>query len=379
VEGLTGGGPFGERYIHLAKTLGVELMHGEASFIEPTMLQVGAELVSVKAVVVTTGSEDYIPEIKGLSEVPYATSRTLFTRVTSVPKSVVILGGGPVGCEYATFFAAVGSRVTIVQSASRLLPREDADVSAAVQASFEVRGVEVLTGAEVVEAVNGRGVYGLRVMHAGKELAVPCNVLFIAAGKRGGGAHLHLPDVGIATDDRGFITTDATGRTSQKTVFAAGDSDGGYLFTHTAHREGTIAGTNAALVAKGKRSPLMKRGLRVVPRVTFTDPEVASVGMTEVEAKATLKKVLVGQFEMRVLGRSVTDGNEEGFVKLVAHPKTGVLLGAHVVGPHAGEIIHEASLAISLKAKIPQVANAVHAYPTYSEALGAAAEAVNFK
>lgn len=369
------GGEQGERYHRLLQSLHVDVYEGSAQFVEPTVLQVGDQLLSTKSVVIATGTTEFIPQIKGLDEVPFFTSRTVFDRLEDIPKSLCIIGGGPVGCEFATFFASLGTRVSIVQSGPSLLGREDQDVSAYVREQFVAAGMEVYTDASVDELVNGRGVYGVRITAEGKEHTLPCTAIMFATGKRAATEGLGLTDIGVALDARGYIKTDSMGRTSVPSIYAAGDCDGGYQFTHTATHEGVVSGTNAAAVALGKRTR-MKRDESVVPRVTFTEPEVASVGMTHAEALAKHKRVGVGKVSLAGFGRAVTDGVDVGFVKVVTHPKTGVILGAHVVGPHAGEVIHEAALACACAIAASRFLNVIHAYPTYSEALYAAVASI---
>jgi len=191
-------------------------------------------------------------------------------------------------------------------------------------------------------------------------------------GKRPGSDGLGLLRLGLTLTDRGYISVDETEVTSLPHIFSAGDMTGGLQFTHTAHPAGDVAGYNAAMVALEKKDR-RKTDLSVVPRVTFLEMEVASVGLTEEEAKVKYKTLFVGSFQVASLGRAVTDGGQTGFVKLVADGKTGKLVGGHVVADRAGEMIHEVALAIKLGAKMEDLAEMIHAFPTYSEVMGAAA------
>lgn len=357
VTSITGGGE-GERYLQVLKRLKVTLKRGEARFVDAHTLEVGDEKVEGKAIVVATGTVDFIPPIDGLHDVRFWGWKEALM-ASRQPKSIAIIGGGPVACEIATFYASFGTRVVILQSAPVVLHREDEEISKRAQEALEGLGAEVVVDAQVMSCVNGgMGAMGLKVMVGKEEQVFAVENVVVAAGKRPNIAHLGMDQKELER---------------QSHVFFAGDADGGLMFTHTAHHEGWIAGHNAALMALKRRGMKMKRDERVVPRVTFIDPEVASVGMTQSEVKEKFGKVLVGRYETGWLGRAVTDHAGSGLVKLVAHPKTRKLLGAHIMCPHAGELIHEASLAIYLNTTIDKIAGMIHAFPTYAEGLKAAA------
>lgn len=373
VEAITGGGEVGNRYVKVAARLGIETAFGSAVFADAETVEVGDRHLRAKAFVIATGSSEYVPPISGIEGFPYVTSREALT-LDRQPKAMAIVGGGPVGCELATFFSSFGTRVVLFQAGPTLLNREDPDVSAVATQALEDLGVEVVVGATVSELINANGgVYGLKVQTAEGMTTHAVESVVLATGKRANTGGLNVAAAGVRLDERGNALTGPDQRTSARHVFAAGDADGGFLFTHTAHHEGAIAGRNAALTALGKRGPFAKADERVVPRVTFTDPEVASVGMTVDEARRKFKKALVGTAHVASLGRAVTENAGRGLVKVVAHPKTRKILGCHVAAPRAGEMIHEAALAIHLGATVDKVASLIHAYPTYSEALLVAA------
>jgi pyruvate/2-oxoglutarate dehydrogenase complex dihydrolipoamide dehydrogenase (E3) component len=377
VETITGGGKRGDRYVKLAERLKIRLEYGNASFVDEQTVHVadedGGRTIVGKAFVIATGTVPFIPPIEGISDVQYLTSADVLS-LHEAPGSLAIVGGGPVGCEYATFFSALGTRVTLIQSAPFVLHREDEDVALMAQQMLASYGVEVLVNAKTKRVWSARGgVHGLAVSVDGQVQTVAVEQIMIAAGKRAAVDGLALEKAGVALDERKNVKTSATGQTSAKHVFAAGDVSGGYLFTHTAHHEGYTAGANAARVALKKRSPLVKTNERVVPRVTFVDPEVASVGLTEAEAKKRFRRLLVGAFPIAGLGRAVTESSRAGLVKLIADGKTGKLVGGHIMGEAAGEMIHEISLAIYLNATMEDLAEMIHAYPTFSEAITGAA------
>jgi mercuric reductase len=375
VQAITGG-ERGERYERLTQKLGIDVVQGQATFIDDHTIEAGGTRYFGKTFVIATGSSEFVPPVLGLDKIRFLTSRDALT-LTRQPKALAIIGGGPVGSEIATFFQTIGTRVILLQTTPTILNREDAEISRLAHEAMQARGVEVVGGAQVNEIVDGRGgVYGVRASSGGDEKMHAVDQVLVAAGKRSNVSGLNIEQAGVKLDQRGTIVTDLRQRTSTPHVFAAGDVNGGLMFTHTAHYEGTVAGHNAALAALRKRNPPFKRDERVVPRVTFVDPEVASVGMTAEEAKKSHKKILVGRFHVASLGRAVTEHARQGLVKMVAHPKSRKILGCHIMAERAGEMIHEAALAMHVGATVDKIASMIHAYPTYNEALAAAAGSV---
>ncbi|MBI4257258.1 NAD(P)/FAD-dependent oxidoreductase [Candidatus Uhrbacteria bacterium] len=365
------GGVMGERYMQILKRLKVTWKKGEARFIDSHTLEVNNERLIARAVVIATGSQEVIPPIDGLRDIRFWGWKEALT-ASRQPKSMAIIGGGPVACEIATFYASFGTRVVILQSAPMVLAREDEEISGRAHKALEAIGVEVVVDAQVLSCVNGgMGAIGLKVRIQKQESIFAVETVVVAAGKRPRVMHLGLEHAGLANGTH--LRTTPEQRTDQSHIFAAGDVDGGLMFTHTAHHEGWVAGHNAARVVLKKKGGLLKTDERVVPRATFIDPEVASVGMTQAQAIAKYGKVLVGRYEVQTLGRAVTDHVLGGLIKLIAHPKTRKLIGAHAICPHAGELIHEAALGIYLGATVDKMAGMIHAFPTYAEGLKAAA------
>ncbi len=379
VASITGGGKKGDRYVNILERLGVTVYFGSAVFEESDTIIVDGVRLRGKTFVIATGTVEYVPTIPGLREIPFLSSREALARVRQ-PKVMAIIGGGPVGCEVATIFASFGTRVLLLQGASRLLPREDEEISIMTKESLERLGIEVVTDARILQAIHAQsGVYGLNVQTDRETTTHAVDAVVVAAGKRANVEHLQLTIAGVHVDERGNIISNREQRTGARNVFVAGDVDGGMLFTHTAHHEGVVAGHNAARTAKGKRSGLRMSHEQVVPRVTFVDPEVASVGLTADEAKRRFKKVFVGRSFLSALGRGATDHTGPGLVKIVADPKTRKIIGCSILSPHAGEMIHEAALAIHLGATVEKLTSLIHAYPTYSEGLLSAAAQVKLE
>lgn len=347
--------------------LGIALVYGSASFAGPHELRVGETEIRGDRFVIATGSEPALPPVAGLPDVPYVTNRTVF-ELPALPERLLVLGGGSVGLELAQAFARLGSRVTVVELLDRLLPGDEPEAGAVVERALAAEGIDLRLGAKA-EAVRMRGGEIELVLGRG---GVRGDVLLVATGRTASVAGLRLEEPGVALE-RGYIRIDERCRTSADHIFAAGDVAGGLQLTHVAAHEGSVAGRNAA----GKRAKLAER---VVPRVTFVDPEVARVGLTEDEARARHGAVRTAGFPMARVDRARIDGRADGFVKLVTARRPllgwlggGVLVGAQIVGPRAGELIHECALALQTRMFAGRLAQTIHAYPTMSIALQQAA------
>lgn len=379
VENITGGGQYGDRFVKMAERLNLLLIRGSANFVDENTVEVGGNLIKGKSFVIAAGTVDYVPQINGLDQAHFLGWKEAL-QLKRQPKSLAIVGGGPVGSELATFFGSLGTRVILFEFADTILPQEDEEISQLAEQAIKNHNVEVVSQAKVMEIIDARGgVYGLKVQRGSSLQTHAVEQLIIAAGKRSNTEGLSLEAAGVAVDDRGTVVTDAQQRTNIRHIFAAGDVDGGLRFTHTAHHEGRVAGHNAALQAKNKRADKMESDLRVVPRVTFVEPEVASVGATSQELKTKYAQLLVGRYAIANLGRAATDNAPEGLVKIIAHPKTGKILGGHIMSARAGEIIHEIALAMHLNASVEKLGSMIHAFPTYSEAVMAAANSVELE
>lgn len=357
----------GKRIEDLAEKMGFDRIKGHAIFLDEHTIQVGDDKYTSDKFIVATGAGTFIPPIPGIDKVSWIDFRGA-VELDNKPKSMIIIGGGPVGCEFATFFATVGTKVTLIQGAPLVLHREEPELSEIAHKSLEDLGVQIFAGAEVLGVEKSDAGIEVKVRIEKDIEKMSADVLLMATGKTSNTAGLGAGAAGIKLDQRGTIIVGSDLRTSAKNIWAAGDVDGGMRFTHTAHHEGTIAGYNAFA-----GTDALKTDQRVVPRVTFVDPEIASVGLTEVEAREKTENVLVGTFAIRGLGRAFIDDDRDGFVKIVADGKTRKILGGHVASARAGEMIHEVALAMYTNSKIDDLANMIHAYPTYSEGITAAA------
>ena len=348
---------------------GIEVISGDARFIDSNRLLIGTREIRGERFVIATGTAPATPAIPGLEAVPYLTNRTIFD-LEVLPGRMLVIGGGAIGLELAQAFCRFGSRVTVVEQLEQLLPQYDSKVGALVERSLRREGVDLRLGQRVHGASCAGGETALDL---GGE-TVHGDVLLVAAGRTASTDGLGLDTIGVETD-QGFVSVDDHCRTSISHVFAAGDVTGGSNLTHVASHEGTVAGRNAA----GKRA---KRDLRFVPSVVFVDPEVASVGLSEREARNLHgpDAVRTSEFPMSRVDRSRIAMHTEGFVKLVTAKRRligwaggGRLVGAQIAGRGAGELIHECVLAMRVDAFPGRLAQTIHAYPTLSVAVQQAA------
>ena len=353
VEKLRGG------VASLLKANGVEIVKGTASFESRTLLSVeianGAVKFGADKFIVATGSAPIVPH--GVPDhLRVHTSRS-FLNLTKLPESVIVLGGWVIGCEFACLLASLGVKVTVVELLEDILLALDRDVRREVRRHMEkVLGVRVLTGAALEDIkADGKGVRG----RAGDE-AVEAAILLVACGRRPVPDGLALERAGIEPDERGAIPVDANGRTKAANVFAVGDVTGGAQLAHAATSQGLVAAENAL----GKR---LRENETVVPSCIFTMPEVGAAGLTETEAKERGVEVKRAKFNFAAVGRALASNEAAGFVKLLACAKTGQILGAQAVGPHATELIAEAALAIHAELTAEELARTMHAHPTLSE------------
>ncbi|MFI6866109.1 dihydrolipoyl dehydrogenase [Nocardia sp. NPDC050406] len=313
--------------------------------------------ISARDVIVATGSVPARLPIPGADLPGVVTSDGAFG-LTEVPKRLVVIGGSAVGAEWASLFATFGSQVTVVEMQDRLVPLEDKEIGDALGRSFRKRGITVLTGATVTGIAEGDG---LRVTVGGAQAReLEADVVLVGVGRRPNTADLGLDAAGISTDARGFIAVDEQLRTDVEHVYAIGDVTGRALLAHVASHQGLTA----ADVIAGHEAHI---DYTVIPAATFTHPEIASVGLTEDTARAAGYEVIAAKFPFAALGRAKTFGETEGFVKIVAGARHGEVLGVHIIGPSASDLITEGALAISLEATLDELADTIHAHPTLGE------------
>ncbi|MDP2631715.1 MAG: dihydrolipoyl dehydrogenase [Candidatus Uhrbacteria bacterium] len=360
----------GKKLDRIAKELGIDVVKGEAIFLDAHTLKIAKKKISGKSIIIATGSVDFVPPIDGIEQVGYLSFKDVVS-LKRLPGSVAIAGGGPVGCEFATFFSMLGSKVTILQLAPQLLNHEDEEVSAVVERMMRERRVNVLVNTKVLGVLKeGRKTRVTYQTGTNKRQSVAVDAFILSVGKRANVEDLKLEKAGVKLSDNGRLVVDEHLQTNIPNIFAAGDVSSSAMFTNVAHFEGSIAGYNAMQ----KRTQSMRNiDIRVVPRVTFVEPEVASVGITPLEASKSKKAFSVSSFPVGALGRAVTEGERIGLIKIVIDKKTRMILGGHMVGPQAGEVIHEIALAMHANLKVDELESMIHAFPTYSEAVSAVA------
>ena len=335
------------------ESFGCEVLTGKAHFIDSSTVKIGERTISAKHFVIATGSSPWIPDIDGLNTVDYITNEDVF-KLDKLPESLVILGGGPVGVEMAQAFARLGSRVTIVEQAARLLPRSDTEVSETIMQVFVDEGIEIVNNKTVV-AVESSDHQIKAVMQDGSQVCG--DKILVAIGRRPVVDSIGLENAGVEYTKQG-ITVNTRMRTTNRRIYACGDVTGLMPFTHVAEQQAGVIIAN--LVFK-----LPKRmDYRVIPSVVYTEPECAQVGVFPVDVLND-KSVKVVRFDMTELDRAVAEHATTGFAKLVV--KNGRLIGAHIIGPHAGDVIHELVLAIQHKMKLSKITSLVHAYPSYAQ------------
>jgi pyruvate/2-oxoglutarate dehydrogenase complex dihydrolipoamide dehydrogenase (E3) component len=343
---------------------GVAVLHGALVFTSSNEAVVDAQRLRFSRAVIATGSAPAIPPGVGLKDVPHLTNETIFT-LTALPRRLLVLGGGPLGLELGQAFARLGSEVTVLHRGARLLSKEEPEVAEMVAGHLADEGLDIRLGVrETTFRRDGDGVFA-RYGGIGGDRTVAADAVLVATGRRPRLDALGLDALGVRVTASG-VAVDSRMRTSVPHVFAAGDVVGGHLFTHVAGYEGRIAGRNAA----GRRE---RADYRVVPWVTFLDPEVARVGLTEGRARAERRRVEVVRFPMSRVDRARVRGRADGLVKLVVAGRKvlgrlggGEVVGAHIVGPGAGEMLAEVVLAMRTRAFAGRLAQAIHAYPTLS-------------
>ena len=328
---------------------------------ERKLLIGGSEEVEAGSVLIAAGLEPVVPPVPGLRETGYLDNERIL-ELKELPTRLAVIGSGPIGCEFAQIFSRFGVQVTLIELGARILTPEEPETSASIRAAFEAEGIEIRTGIKMTSVESGDGVKRI-FFESGASIEV--DEILVAVGRSLDGKALGLHTADIEWSSRGIKVNDQL-RTSRPWAWAAGDVVGGPLFTHVAAEMGQIAARNAL------RGTTERVDLRVVPRVTFTDPEVASVGVTEAAAKKSGRKVRVGFARLVDAEKAQIDGLEHGHVKCVADAKTGELLGCHIVSENAGDMIHEAVAMMAARTPIKVVASTMHAYPTLSELMRSA-------
>jgi pyruvate/2-oxoglutarate dehydrogenase complex dihydrolipoamide dehydrogenase (E3) component len=337
---------------------GAEVLFGHASFTDPHTVEVNGQKIQGRRFVIATGSSPFIPPIAGLDEVPYLTNENIFS-LRDLPARLIVLGGGAIGVEMAQAYARLGSQVTIVERLPHILPQEDPEISDMLAESLKAEGIDIHTNTSAEQVSKTDAIYRLRCSRENNsEIELECDALLVAVGRKPNVTGMGLDAAGVDFDNKG-IKVDRRLRTTSKHVFACGDVAGPYPFTHMAEYQAGIVISNAIF-----RFP-KKTSYRVVPWVTYSDPELARVGITEQQAKQQGLEVDVLRFAFSDIDRALAEVETAGEMKLIS--RKGKILGATILGPHAGELIHEIVLAMQTGLKIGDISATIHAYPTLAQ------------
>lgn len=349
-----------ERYTEL----GVECMQGEARLVSPWEVIVDGKKISSQNIIIATGAKPRIPSIDGLGLVSYYTSDTIWS-LRERPKHLLVVGGGPIGCELGQSFNRLGCKVTIVDIAERIMLPEDEDAAGLLMTQLESEGVELKLQYSIESFnVENKQQFATLITHQGDRLKLVFDAVLFSVGRQANTEHLGLQQLGVQLTQSGTIEVDKYMRTSVPTIYACGDVAGPYQFTHTAAHYAWYSAVNSLFGDIWR----FKADHRVIPRVTFTEPEIASVGYNDKSAKAAGLLVETTVFKFDELDRAIVDGKTEGFIKVLTSVGKDKILGVTIAGEHAGEILPEFVLAMKHGLGLNKILATIHAYPTWAEA-----------
>ncbi len=343
--------------------LGVDCITGEARIVTPWSVEVNGKTITARNIILAAGARPFVPPIEGLDKVKWYNSDTLWD-LREQPKRMIVLGGGPIGCELAQSFCRLRSEVSLVEMAPRIMIREDEEISTLVQDKFASEGMNVLCGTKAVSCRLDGNEQILVCEQDGKQIEIPFDGLLVAIGRRPNVEGYGLEELGVTLRKNNTVDTDEFLRTNFENIFAVGDITGPYQFTHTAAHQAWFAAVNS-LFGQFKK---FKADYSVIPWATFTDPEVARVGLNESDAKQQNIKYEVTTYGIDDLDRAIADSEDHGFVKVLTVPGKDKILGVTIVGAHAGDLITEFIMAMKYKLGLKKILGTIHIYPTMTEA-----------
>ncbi|HCI43998.1 MAG TPA: mercuric reductase [Candidatus Omnitrophica bacterium] len=341
------------------KQYNIDTQFGFPRFVDNHTMELNGKNIRAKTFILATGSSARILPIEGLKNVPFITNVQIFS-LDKLPSSLIVLGGGPIGMEMAQSFSRLGSKVTVVEFADCILPKEDLDVSCYVHELLEKEGIDFLIKAKAQKAEKNGNLIKLTVEHEGKNKIIEAESLLVATGRQPNLEGLDLEKAGVEYAPQGIKVNDRL-QTTAKNIYACGDCKGWYLFTHVAEYDARIAALNSRLPF-----PILKTDYSNVPWCTYLDPEVASVGLNETMAKKVGIDYKVYKYEFAHVDRALAEGATDGFIKILTDTKRK-LIGAQIVGLHAGELIHEWVAVINGKIDIGKIEKSIHVYPTLAQ------------
>jgi pyruvate/2-oxoglutarate dehydrogenase complex dihydrolipoamide dehydrogenase (E3) component len=347
--------------------LGVDVAIGSARLISPWTIEINDETgprnITARSIVIAAGARPLIPPIPGLDQTGYLTSDTIWS-LRKAPKRLLVLGGGPIGCELAQCFARLGVQVILIEMAPRLLLREDPEVSALVEAGFRREGIDLRLGHTAKQFLVENDEKTLLAEHNGKTVRIVFDEVLVALGRSANVAGYGLEELGVALSPKKTIQVDAFQATNFPHIFACGDVSGPYQFTHTAAHQAWYAAVNALFGCIKK----FRTDYSVIPWATFTDPEVARVGLNEQEAREQGIPYEISLYDLADLDRAIADGEAQGFVKVLTEPGKDKIIGVTIAGEHGGDLIAEFILAMKHRIGLNKILGTIHIYPTLAEA-----------
>jgi len=362
-------GEFTQYRVEQLQDPGFTLYENTASFLSPQEVQVGTETLRAKNFIIATGSKIAEFPVPGLAEAGYLTSDDVL-EMRDAPESLIVLGAGPVAVELAQFFSRIGVKVSLIQRSQHILSSGDEDLARAVETRFREEGMDVYTGTQILNIAQNGNDRILRFVHEDREKTVRAENILQALGRRPNTDGLNLESAGVETNNKGAIVVDSGMRTGQPHIFAVGDVNGLHEIVHIAIEQGEIAAHNAVHPDK----PPRQMDDRLKTSVVFTDPAVAGVGLTEKECRAQDIAYLVASYPFNDHGKSICLGETHGHVKILCHPQTGEVIGAHIVGPEAGELIHPLITLMYFHGTVHDLVKIPHYHPTLSEIITYPAE-----
>jgi pyruvate/2-oxoglutarate dehydrogenase complex dihydrolipoamide dehydrogenase (E3) component len=346
------------------ESLGVDVFRGQARFASAHSVKIDNQTLRAKNFVIATGTRALVPKIDGIDAVPYFTNETIFDELKSKPESLIVLGGGPIGCELGQTFNRFGVRTTIVQRNVRLLPREDVDVSEFLENRLTSEGISVITNADARSVrCDGDQVKMSILRKAGASMEISASTLLMCPGRQPNIENFGLDAAGIRTNEHGVLVNEYL-QTSQPHIYAAGDIAGPFLFTHMADAQARVVVRNILMPFQFLRQ---KIDYSTVPWCTYVDPEIATVGLNEAAAENQKIEYDVIRQEMKDVDRAVVESEDTGFVKVLVAKGTNKILGATLVCEGAGDLMHEFVLAMKYEIGLGKIAATTHAYPTFAE------------
>jgi len=351
------------------RALGVDVFLGEARFLSPDRVEVGASVLRFNKAVIATGARPVAPPIEGLAAVGYLTNETVFS-LTERPRRLAVIGAGPIGCELAQAFALLGSEVTLIEKDSQLLIREDRDAAEMLASALARDGVQIKLGTSVRRVVVAGDSKVLHLESDTETESLPVDQILVGVGRAPNIEDLNLESAGVAYKRTGVVVNDYLQTTNSK-IYAAGDVCLSHRFTHTADATARIVIQNSLFLGRKKLSRL------TIPWCTYTTPEVAHVGMHEHDVSANGIELDTYLIPMKRVDRAITDGSDDGFVKIHVRKGSDQILGATIVAEHAGEMISEVTLAMVHGVGLGKISSVIHPYPTHAEGIKKVADAYN--